>query len=156
MQIEKELLLLDERYQRTQSAVKVAVMASKWSWQACGCILVAHRKVPSAVKFYVFDGGHRVAAAKKLAEITTLPCLVFEAMCCGLIERDAVLRIIDAHSAPDKGGDADAGGSEATRRNVIAPPVGAAGGDDIEEARRRLADICFTARKLEYRSAACC
>lgn len=80
MQIEKELLLLDERYQRTQSAVKVAVMASKWSWQACGCILVAHRKVPSAVKFYVFDGGHRVAAAKKLAEITTLPCLVFEAM----------------------------------------------------------------------------
>ena len=79
MQIEKELLLLDERYQRSQSAVKVAVMASKWSWQACGCILVAHRKVPSAVKFYVFDGGHRVAAAKKLAEITTLPCLVFEA-----------------------------------------------------------------------------
>lgn len=78
--IDKSLLLLDERYQRTQNKEKVSVIASHWSWQACGCILVASRKVGDAIKYFVFDGGHRVEAAKKLPDVVLLPCMVFEAM----------------------------------------------------------------------------
>jgi len=44
-------------------------------------------------------------------------------------------------------------GSNPTLEELIGALITSEG---IEEARRRLADICFTARKLEYRSAACC
>lgn len=76
MQIDKRELLIDHSYQRDRVIVsKVREIQSNWSWAGCGCILVAMR--PDGT-FWVFDGQHRVLAAKQRADIDTLPCLVFE------------------------------------------------------------------------------
>jgi hypothetical protein len=76
MQIDKKELNVDHSYQRDNVVVKkVRQIASQWSWAGCGCILVAMRPDSS---FWVFDGQHRVLAAKTRADITELPCMVFE------------------------------------------------------------------------------
>lgn len=76
MLIEKNELRVDYEYQRDRIAIgKVREIQSNWSWAGCGCILVAMRADGS---FWVFDGQHRVIAARSRADITTLPCLVFE------------------------------------------------------------------------------
>lgn len=75
MAIDKNELYVDHAYQRDQNDNKVIEMARSWSWMACGAILVALRADGS---HFVFDGQHRVMAARKRTDITTLDCLVFE------------------------------------------------------------------------------
>ena len=72
--IDKRELQIDTSYQRRQILAKVQKIASSWSWQACGCILVAQRDA----SLFVFDGGHRVEAAMRLSKVQKLPCLVFQ------------------------------------------------------------------------------
>lgn len=73
MEIDKASLLIPVEYQRELEDDKVKKMAANWSWPAFGVASVAER----ADGFYVFDAGHRVAAAKRRADITTLPCMVY-------------------------------------------------------------------------------
>lgn len=73
--ISKHALLVDLDYQRQSEDGKVLRLAREWSWIAAGVIVVAQRDDGS---FYVIDGFHRVLAARKRSDITTLPCLVFE------------------------------------------------------------------------------
>lgn len=78
MMIDKRDLNVDYSYQRNKIVVnKVRQIAANWSWAGCGCILVAIRPDGS---FWVFDGQHRVLAAKTRADITQLPCIVFECL----------------------------------------------------------------------------
>jgi Family of unknown function (DUF6551) len=73
MDVDKQELSVDEAYQRAPAQRKVEEMAKRWSWIACGVIIVADRgKI-----FHVIDGQHRVLAAMRRDDVTTLPCLVF-------------------------------------------------------------------------------
>jgi hypothetical protein len=72
--LNKELLQVSPAYQRNLIESKAVSMASAWSWFACGTIIVGKRNGV----FWVIDGQHRVAAAKRRSDIKTLPCLVFE------------------------------------------------------------------------------
>jgi len=74
--ISKTSLSVDEAYQREVKStdLKIAKIASEWSWIACGIITVAHRDGA----YFVVDGQHRVMAAMKRSDITTLPCMIFE------------------------------------------------------------------------------
>lgn len=74
--INKEALTVDHSYQRYAKHTKVLQIASKWSWLACGVIVVAKRRTDQS--FYVVDGQHRVLAALKRSDIEALPCIVFE------------------------------------------------------------------------------
>lgn len=74
--LDKGELLVDHNYQRKASHKRVLQMAAKWSWVACGVIVVAKRKEDQ--RLYVIDGQHRAMAALKRADIELLPCLVFE------------------------------------------------------------------------------
>jgi len=75
MAIDKNELFIDHAYQRDQNENKIIEIARSWSWMACGAILVAMRKDGT---HFVFDGQHRVMAARKRSDISTLDCLVFE------------------------------------------------------------------------------
>jgi hypothetical protein len=76
LRIDKQLLNIDHEYQRDKVIVsKIRQIQSEWSWAGCGCILVAMRPDGS---FWVFDGQHRVLAARNRADIRELPCMVFE------------------------------------------------------------------------------
>jgi hypothetical protein len=76
MLIDKHELKVDHAYQRDKVVInKVRDIQANWSWAGCGCILVAMRPDGS---FWVFDGQHRVLAARNRADISELPCLVFE------------------------------------------------------------------------------
>lgn len=74
--IGKGLLDVDPEYQRTGSVSndKVLRIASKWSWLACGALIVAER--PDG-RLFVVEGQHRLLAARKRSDITQLPCLIF-------------------------------------------------------------------------------
>ena len=72
--LNKGLLQVSPAYQRNLVESKAVSMASAWSWFACGTIIVGKRDGV----FWVIDGQHRVAAAKRRSDIKTLPCLVFE------------------------------------------------------------------------------
>jgi hypothetical protein len=74
-QIDKHSLVCDESYQRTWTESKALDIARDWAWWALGAISVAQR---ADGKYYVFDGQHRVLAAKKREDVGLLPCLVFE------------------------------------------------------------------------------
>lgn len=74
MAIGKNELFVDNAYQRQANDTKILELARSWSWMACGAILVAERKDGT---YFVFDGQHRVMAARKRSDITTLDCLVF-------------------------------------------------------------------------------
>ncbi len=74
MLIHKDKINIDDEYQRTATAMKVRGIASKWSWIACGCLIVGHR----AGLYYVIDGGHRLLAARSRTDIGKLPCIVFQ------------------------------------------------------------------------------
>lgn len=69
----KNDLAISDEYQRELIPAKVQEIASSWSWMACGVILVASRDG----KYWVFDGSHRFAAARKRSDIQALPCLIF-------------------------------------------------------------------------------
>ncbi len=76
MWIEKTDLTVDSDYQRSISKRRMLDIAKEWSWAACGVLLVAYRNEEE--QFYVFDGQHRMVASMQRADITNLPCLVFE------------------------------------------------------------------------------
>lgn len=74
--IGKHDLHIDHEYQREKVIKqKVQNIQSNWSWAGCGAILVAMRADGT---FWVFDGQHRVLAARNRADIFDLPCMVFE------------------------------------------------------------------------------
>lgn len=72
--VNKNNLHVDHTYQRSVNDNKLLVIARDWSWIACGSIVVADREG----MLFVVDGQHRVMAARKRADITELPCLVFK------------------------------------------------------------------------------
>jgi len=72
--LHKEELLIDPVYQRGVSDQRALAIARTWKWEAVGVLIVAARDG----MFYVIDGQHRLLAAKRRADITTLPCRVFE------------------------------------------------------------------------------
>lgn len=74
MWLDKNLLNVDPTYQRSKSQVKVDTISREFSWPALGCILVALR---SDARYFVYDGQHRVMAAKRRDDVQELPCLVF-------------------------------------------------------------------------------
>lgn len=73
MEIDKNLLRVDPEYQRGQLDQKIRELASKFLWRDCGVISVADRDG----EYFVTDGQHRVLAAQRRTDITTMPCLVF-------------------------------------------------------------------------------
>lgn len=75
--IDKAALFVDHTYQRDATEKKVVAIARDFSWAALGAICVAKR---DRGQLYVFEGQHRVLAAMKRVDITSLPCLVFESM----------------------------------------------------------------------------
>ena len=76
LMIDKDALNVDHDYQRDKVIIpKVRDIQSNWSWAGCGAILVACR--PDGT-FWVFDGQHRVIAARNRDDISMLPCLVFD------------------------------------------------------------------------------
>jgi hypothetical protein len=73
--LDKNELFVDHTYQRDKvSEKKILRLASEWSWIGCGAICVAMRDSD----YMVIDGQHRVLAAKRRADISQLPCIVFE------------------------------------------------------------------------------
>jgi hypothetical protein len=72
--IDKNRLHVDESYQRDETPAKIKAIAAAWSWVACGAIIVGWREGV----YWVIDGQHRVAAARRHAAIRELPCLVFQ------------------------------------------------------------------------------
>ena len=72
--LNKDVLAVDTNYQRELTAQKVTAITGAWSHMACGALVVAER---SGI-YYVIDGGHRLAAAKRRRDITHLPCVVFQ------------------------------------------------------------------------------
>jgi hypothetical protein len=71
MQIHKDKLLIDESYQRSATQAKVRNIANKWSWIACGSLIVGSRDG----QYYLIDGGHRVMAARLREVIGNFPAL---------------------------------------------------------------------------------
>jgi len=74
LSIDKQVLKIDDSYQRDLNHAKTLELASQWSWVACGALIVALR----GNDFWVVDGQHRLAAALKRSDISELPCIVFE------------------------------------------------------------------------------
>lgn len=74
LEINKHELMIDKTYQRDAARQKVLSISREWSWIACGVITVAVRDNC----FFVIDGQHRVLSAMNRADITSLPCMVFE------------------------------------------------------------------------------
>lgn len=74
MAINKHDLRINPEYQRQLMPAKVLKMSASWSWVACSVISVGMRDGV----WWVIDGQHRVAAAMRRADITELPCIVFE------------------------------------------------------------------------------
>jgi hypothetical protein len=85
MEIHKNDLNIDHSYQREETnQTKVLEISGAWSWIGCGAILVAVR--PDGT-WFVFDGQHRVLAARKRFDVQILPCMVYE---CDSIKQEAV------------------------------------------------------------------
>ena len=73
--INKRLLHVNvDDYQREHTRAKALELASKWSWIACGALIVACRDG----KYWVVDGQHRKVAADKRSDIKELPCMVYD------------------------------------------------------------------------------
>lgn len=72
--IHKDELLIDDTYQRDPITTKITEITARWSWIAAGVLSIGQR----GDKYYVIDGQHRLLAAKRRSDITTLPCIVFQ------------------------------------------------------------------------------
>lgn len=72
--LHKDALQVHPAYQRDLVANKVAEISAAWSWVALGALVVGER----GGEFWVIDGQHRAAAAKRRSDITHLPCVVFK------------------------------------------------------------------------------
>lgn len=71
----KKELLIDTSYQRDVSKERINKIASRWSWGACGALIVSERPDRS---LFVVDGHHRLEAAHLRSDIDELPCIVFK------------------------------------------------------------------------------
>ena len=75
--IPKGELNVDHSYQRSKiNRKRVVDISRSWDWVACNTLAVSLREDNS---WWVIDGQHRKLAADLRSDITTLPCLVFEA-----------------------------------------------------------------------------
>lgn len=74
MMIQKNLIQIDDSYQRNVNEAKVMEIASNWSWIAFGVAIVAERQDGT---YWAIDAQHRIAAARRRADIDLLPCMVF-------------------------------------------------------------------------------
>jgi hypothetical protein len=72
--IDKNSLEIDEDYQRRSRENHYLKIAENWSWMSCGTLHVARRLGQGD---FVFNGAHRVMAARQIESITELPCIVF-------------------------------------------------------------------------------
>lgn len=74
--LDKNAIKIDhDNYQRDPKNISlITKMAAEWSWVACGAISVAIR---DDGEYWVMDGQHRLLAAKRRADITHLPCMIF-------------------------------------------------------------------------------
>jgi len=79
-EVSKELLNIDKYYQRVEIEQKSKKIGKDFLWIACGALSVSLRDGV----YYVIDGQHRLVgaliAAQNNADITTIPCLVFEGL----------------------------------------------------------------------------
>ena len=80
--IDKRMLCVNKEYQRDSVVSKVDSFSQNWNWQACGVLHVSFRDG----KYFVFDGAHRLAAAMRRSDISTLPCMIFE---CQMVSEEA-------------------------------------------------------------------
>lgn len=71
--ISKHSVLIDDVYQRALIEQRVVSMSQKWSWIACGTLIVGNRDG----QYWAIDGQHRLMAAKRRSDIQDLPCIVF-------------------------------------------------------------------------------
>lgn len=75
--VDKHLLTIDEAYQRNEvSPSRVSLVASEFLWVAFGVLVVARR----GSKLCVMDGQHRLLAAMKRSDITSVPCIIFDGL----------------------------------------------------------------------------
>lgn len=74
LMIPKAMLLLDRSYQRQPIEAKVLSIARSYDARLAGTITVARRDG----RFYVIDGGHRVAAAMRRSSVDLMDCLVID------------------------------------------------------------------------------
>lgn len=72
--VHKDKLAVDESYQRNMKISRVRQIASEFLWASFGCVLVNER--PDGT-YMVFEGQHRVGAAKMRSDVTYVPCMVF-------------------------------------------------------------------------------
>lgn len=74
--LDKNIIKIDhDHYQRDpKKADQITKMAAEWSWVACGAISVAIREDG---EYWAMDGQHRLLAARKRADITHMPCMLF-------------------------------------------------------------------------------
>lgn len=72
--LHKDVLNIHPAYQRDLVESKVTEISAAWSWVALGALVVGER----GGEFWVIDGQHRAAAAKRRLDITHLPCVVFQ------------------------------------------------------------------------------
>lgn len=72
--LHKDTLQIHPAYQRDLIAQKVTEISANWSWVALGALVIGER----GGEFWVIDGQHRAAAAKRRSDITHLPCVVFK------------------------------------------------------------------------------
>lgn len=72
--LHKDMLQIHPAYQRDLVLQKVSEISAAWSWVALGALVVGER----GGEFWVIDGQHRAAAAKRRSDITHLPCVVFK------------------------------------------------------------------------------
>jgi hypothetical protein len=72
----KEIIKIDNTYQRSLIKERVKQITANWSWLACGALIVACRKDT----FWAVDGQHRVSASMRRSDIKALPCLIFNAV----------------------------------------------------------------------------
>ena len=80
--LNKNVLVVDKAYQRNESPKLVKSIAKNWKWTAAGVITVNKRDGV----YNVIDGQHRVLAAKEIANITHLPCIIHDGL---TIEQEA-------------------------------------------------------------------
>lgn len=71
--LHKDLLQIEQAYQRDVLQDKVSAITAAWSWLSLGALVVGERNG----EFWVIDGQHRALAAKRRSDITHLPCVVF-------------------------------------------------------------------------------
>lgn len=104
-----QLRIVQDSYQRVVRDRSVAEYAANWNWASAGALIIGNRDGV----FYVIDGQHRLLAARKRADISELPCLVFDEMTevkeaqafLDVNKNRSVMRAHDTHNAAAVAGD---------------------------------------------------